>query len=143
MQYIPSPHNAGICGQDAKEQCENLGVTASIDIEPVYGSILQLQPLFHGHPSDVTEENLQARIRGNLLMALSNKKHLLVLTTGNKSEYAVGYATLYGDMCGGFAPLKDLYKTQVYAISIGSTCGPTIPERVITRPPSAELGLTN
>src|SRR5207245_2728433 len=91
-------------------------------------------------PVDATEENLQARIRGTLLMALSNKFGHIVLTTGNKSEMAVGYATLYGDMCGGFAPIKDVYKTLVYRLArYRNGLGLVIPERVITRPPSAEL----
>ncbi len=92
------------------------------------------------HP-DTTEENLQSRARGMLLMALSNKFGGLLLTTGNKSEYAVGYATIYGDMCGGYAPLKDLYKTEVYDLARWrNTVGdPVIPVGVIDRPPSAEL----
>jgi NAD+ synthase (glutamine-hydrolysing) len=89
---------------------------------------------------DSTEENIQARVRGTLLMALSNKYHKIVLATGNKSEMAVGYATLYGDMCGGFAPLKDISKTMVYKLSnYRNSISKVIPERVITRPPSAEL----
>ena len=91
---------------------------------------------------DVAEENLQSRCRGALLMALSNKFGGLLLTTGNKSEYAVGYATIYGDMCGGFAPIKDLYKTEVYALCDWRNRQPggqVIPQAVITRPPSAEL----
>jgi NAD+ synthetase len=96
--------------------------------------------LFKGLPSDTTEENLQARIRGTLLMALSNKTGSLVLTTGNKSEMTVGYATLYGDMAGGFAVLKDVSKTWVYRLSnYRNSLGRVIPERIITRPPSAEL----
>ncbi len=89
---------------------------------------------------DLTEENLQSRCRGTLLMALSNKFGQVVLATGNKSEMAVGYATLYGDMCGGFAPIKDVYKTWVYRLArYRNTVSPVIPERVIERPPSAEL----
>ena len=88
----------------------------------------------------ITEENIQARVRGVLLMALSNKHHKIVLATGNKSEMAVGYATLYGDMCGGFAPLKDISKTMVYQLAnYRNTVSRVIPERVITRAPSAEL----
>ncbi len=100
------------------------------------------RPAFAGRAADATEENLQSRSRGALLMALSNKFGGLLLTTGNKSEYAVGYATIYGDMCGGYAPIKDLYKTEVYALanwrnSIGGA--PDIPPAVIERAPSAEL----
>jgi NAD+ synthetase len=99
-----------------------------------------LAPSFQGRAPDITEENLQARIRGNTLMALSNKFGWLVLTTGNKSETSVGYSTLYGDTAGGFAVLKDVYKTQVYAISRWRNLqSPVIPERTITRAPSAEL----
>ena len=101
-----------------------------------------MAPSFNGLPEDVTEENLQARIRGNILMALSNKFHGLVLSTGNKSEMSVGYSTLYGDMVGGFSLLKDVPKTLVYELvgfvnSRGDV--PVIPEYIITRPPSAEL----
>jgi NAD+ synthase/NAD+ synthase (glutamine-hydrolysing) len=102
-----------------------------------------LAPLFAGMAADTTEENIQARIRGNILMALSNKTGKLVLTTGNKSEMAVGYCTLYGDMAGGFAVIKDVYKTLVYRLSRyrNSLCAgdPVIPENIIVRPPSAEL----
>jgi NAD+ synthase len=99
-----------------------------------------LAPVFQGRPRDVTEENLQARIRGVLLMALSNKFGWMLLTTGNKSEMSVGYATLYGDMCGGFSVLKDIYKTDVYRLSRWrNTRGAVIPERTLTRPPTAEL----
>ena len=101
-----------------------------------------LRPLFEGRPEDVTEENIQARIRGNLLMAISNEFGSLVLATGNKSEYAVGYATLYGDMAGGFAPIKDVPKTLVYELCRRRNeegPGEPIPERVMTKPPSAEL----
>jgi NAD+ synthetase len=97
--------------------------------------------VFSGCAADVTEENLQSRVRGALMMALVNKFGGLLLTTGNKSEYAVGYATIYGDMCGGYAPLKDLYKTEVFALARWrNTVGdPVIPQGVIERPPSAEL----
>ena len=99
-----------------------------------------LTPFFEGHPVDTTEENLQSRCRGVLLMALSNKTGALVLTTGNKSEMAVGYATLYGDMAGGYAVLKDVWKTRVYDLArFVNRDGEVIPERVIIRPPSAEL----
>jgi len=99
-----------------------------------------LEPAFEGLGADVTEENIQARSRGVVLMAISNKKRKILLTTGNKSEMAVGYATLYGDMAGGFAPIKDLPKMMVYALAkYRNKLSPVIPERVITRPPSAEL----
>ena len=96
--------------------------------------------MFENNVVDTTEENIQSRVRGTLLMALSNKHHKIVLATGNKSEMAVGYATLYGDMCGGFAPLKDISKTMVYRLSkYRNSVSEVIPTRVITRPPSAEL----
>jgi NAD+ synthase (glutamine-hydrolysing) len=101
-----------------------------------------LEPMFEDREPDATEENLQARIRGQILMALSNKFNYLVLTTGNKSEMAVGYATLYGDMAGGFAVIKDVLKTRVYELSrYRNSLGPrpVIPEIVLTKPPSAEL----
>jgi NAD+ synthase (glutamine-hydrolysing) len=99
-----------------------------------------LSPHFEGRDTDTTEENLQARIRGTLLMALSNKFGHLLLASGNKSELAVGYATLYGDMCGGFTPLKDVYKTVVYRLArYRNAQSPAIPDRVIERAPSAEL----
>jgi hypothetical protein len=100
--------------------------------------------VFAGKPVDTTEENLQSRTRGAFLMALSNKFGGLLLTTGNKSEYAVGYATIYGDMCGGYAPIKDLYKTEVFALARWrNTVGDrVVPEAVIERPPSAELRRT-
>lgn len=140
--YMPSQYNAEISAEDARAQAHALGVRYSvIPIESIYASIEQaLLPSFIGLAPDTTEENIQARIRGTLIMALSNKFHKLVLTTGNKSEYAVGYATLYGDMCGGFAPLKDVYKTDVYAMAeMLNQLGYTIPKRVIEREPSAEL----
>jgi NAD+ synthetase len=112
-----------------------------LNILPTFTSLLDtLSPLFKNLPVDTTEENLQARIRGTLLMALSNKTGALVLTTGNKSEMTTGYCTLYGDMAGGFAVLKDVSKTWVYRLSnYRNTLGRVIPERIITRPPSAEL----
>jgi NAD+ synthase (glutamine-hydrolysing) len=101
---------------------------------------LSLKDLFENSLKGITEENIQARVRGVLLMALSNKHHKIVLATGNKSEMAVGYATLYGDMCGGFAPLKDISKTMVYQLAnYRNTVSRVIPDRVITRAPSAEL----
>ncbi len=94
----------------------------SVPIEPAFTGFLQaLEAMFAGQDADVTEENLQSRSRGAILMALSNKFGGLLLTTGNKSEYAVGYATIYGDMCGGYAPLKDLYKTEVFGLPSGAT----------------------
>jgi len=113
----------------------------SVDIHQMVNAFnLSLFDLFDGAGKDTTEENIQARVRGVLLMALSNKWHKMVLATGNKSEMSVGYATLYGDMCGGFAPLKDISKTLVYELAnYRNSISRVIPERVITRPPSAEL----
>lgn len=110
--------------------------------EPFQGYLDALAPLFAQAPADATEENLQSRIRGALLMALANKFGGLLLTTGNKSEYAVGYTTIYGDMCGGYAPIKDLYKTEVSALARWRNAvagAPVVPWGVIDRPPSAEL----
>jgi NAD+ synthetase len=128
----------------AAEQCAAQGVKLiTIPIEkPFQGYLDALADTFAGKPSDTTEENLQSRTRGALLMALSNKFGGMLLTTGNKSEYAVGYATIYGDMCGGYAPIKDLYKTEVFDLARWrNTVGgnPVIPPAVIERPPSAEL----
>ncbi|WP_028919181.1 NAD+ synthase [Pseudoxanthomonas suwonensis] len=141
---LPSRYTAGLSNDLAAEQCAALGVKLeTVAIEPAFQGFLQaLEPLFAGHEVDTTEENLQSRSRGALLMALSNKFGGLLLTTGNKSEYAVGYATIYGDMCGGYAPLKDLYKTEVFGLAKWrNTVGgaPVIPPAVISRPPSAEL----
>ena len=127
---------------DSELQAETQGVEfSSIDIHSMVDSFnLSLSDQFRNTSRDTTEENIQSRVRGTLLMALSNKSHKLVLATGNKSEMAVGYATLYGDMCGGFAPLKDISKTMVYQLAkYRNTVSDVIPERVITRPPSAEL----
>ena len=127
---------------DSELQAEGQGVEfSSIDIHSMVDSFnLSLSDQFRNTSRDTTEENIQSRVRGTLLMALSNKSHKLVLATGNKSEMAVGYATLYGDMCGGFAPLKDISKTMVYKLAkYRNTLSDVIPERVITRPPSAEL----
>jgi NAD+ synthase (glutamine-hydrolysing) len=112
-----------------------------VPIESTFNAFLDLlESLFEGLPADTTEENIQARCRGILLMAISNKKRKMVLTTGNKSEMAVGYATLYGDMAGGFAVLKDVLKTRVYELSNWrNQQSPVIPQRVIDRAPSAEL----
>ena len=141
---MPYSYTAQISIEDAAAQAKNMGVTFGIaEINPVVNSFMHtLYPFFGNSPADATEENLQARARGTLLMALSNKFGNLVLSTGNKSELAVGYCTLYGDMAGGYAVLKDVYKTIVFELakyrnSLSDT--PVIPERVITRPPSAEL----
>jgi len=128
--------------EDSELQALSQDVTFSnIDIHPMVESFnFALKDLFENSLSDITEENIQARVRGVLLMALSNKHHKIVLATGNKSEMAVGYATLYGDMCGGFAPLKDISKTMVYKLAnYRNTLSRVIPDRVISRPPSAEL----
>ncbi len=141
---MPYTYTAQISVEDAAKQAKRLGVHFRIcEIHGIVDGFLQaLTPFFAGTAADTTEENLQARARGTVLMALSNKFGLLVLTTGNKSEMAVGYATLYGDMAGGFDVLKDVYKTQVFALAKWRNQqpgGPVIPSRVITRPPSAEL----
>ena len=145
---MPSPYTAGISLEDAREMARRLGVRYDeLSIVPEFESFkASLAPLFEGRAEDTTEENIQARIRGVMLMAMSNKFGSLVLTTGNKSEYATGYCTLYGDMCGGFAPIKDVVKTAVFRLArwrnahnpFGTVANP-IPERIITRPPSAEL----
>lgn len=141
---LPSRYTAGLSNDLAEEQCRALGVKLeTVPIEaPFQGFMQALAPLFAGRGADTTEENLQSRSRGVIMMALSNKFGGLLLTTGNKSEYAVGYATIYGDMCGGYAPIKDLYKTEVFALANWrNTVGgaPVIPPAVIARPPSAEL----
>jgi NAD+ synthetase len=139
---MPSPYTAQISLDDAREMAALVGVRYDVlDIKPTLDAYLStLSGLFDGVAADTTEENIQARIRGNLLMALSNKFGALVLTTGNKSEMTVGYCTLYGDMAGGFAVLKDVGKTWVYRLSnYRNSLGRVIPERIITRPPSAEL----
>ncbi len=141
---MPFRYTSKMSLEDAELQAKTLGVRYDvIAIEPIYESFLQqLAPQLAGHEPDVTEENLQARSRGVLLMALSNKTRSLVLTTGNKSELAVGYCTLYGDMCGGFAPIKDLPKMMVFALARHMNLNAAqelIPTRVIERPPSAEL----
>ncbi|MFC3907807.1 NAD+ synthase [Legionella dresdenensis] len=139
---MPSRYTADISVVDAEQQLATLKVNSSLlSIEPLFKSFLTtLAPEFEGLKPDTTEENLQARIRGVLLMALSNKTGKMVLTTSNKSETSVGYATLYGDMAGGFSVLKDVLKTQVYQLArYRNSVSPVIPERVITRAPSAEL----
>ncbi|WP_250547432.1 NAD+ synthase, partial [Serratia marcescens] len=139
---MPFRYTADISIADAKEEAEILGVEFDIvSIEPMFDAFMgQLSPMFAGTERDTTEENLQARCRGVVLMALSNKRRSIVLTTGNKSEMAVGYATLYGDMAGGFDVLKDVPKTLVFKLSeYRNTVSYVIPQRVIDRPPSAEL----
>jgi NAD+ synthase (glutamine-hydrolysing) len=145
---MPSPYTADISWLDAREMAKRLGVRYDeISIAPMFESFkAALANEFAGRPEDATEENIQARIRGVLLMALSNKFGSIVLTTGNKSEMATGYCTLYGDMAGGFAVIKDVLKTRVFDLArwrnahdpYGTGASP-IPERIITRPPSAEL----
>jgi NAD+ synthase (glutamine-hydrolysing) len=139
---MPSPFTSSASKADAESLAKALGIRLeTIPIGDLMGAYEHaLAPAFAGRAADTTEENLQARIRGNTLMALSNKFGWLVLTTGNKSEVSVGYCTLYGDMAGGFAMLKDVYKTQVYALSRWrNQRSPVIPENTITRAPSAEL----
>lgn len=140
---MPFRYTSQMSQSDAAQQAETMGVEYSVvSIEPIFDAYMtQLGPVFGAdNQVDTTEENLQARARGMILMAISNKRRRMVLTTGNKSEMAVGYATLYGDMCGGFAVLKDVPKTLVFRLaSYRNTVAPCIPERVITRPPSAEL----
>jgi len=148
---LPYRFTAQASLDDAAAVAKALG--AHYDMVPIESAVLgleqSLKPLFYGKPRDVTEENLQARARGTILMAISNKLGLMVVTTGNKSEMSVGYATLYGDMNGGYNPVKDLYKTEVYRLArlrnrwrpegaLGPA-GAVIPERVITRAPTAEL----
>jgi len=139
---MPYQFTSDMSLEDSELQARNQGVQFSnIDIHLMVDSFnFSLNDFFENTSPDSTEENIQARVRGTLLMALSNKYHKIVLATGNKSEMAVGYATLYGDMCGGFAPLKDIPKTMVYRLSsYRNTISQIIPERVISRPPSAEL----
>ncbi len=139
---MPSRYTAEMSNQDAIAEAEALGVDyCSIPIEPAFNAFLSmLEAEFAGKPVDVTEENIQARCRGIILMAISNKKGRILLTTGNKSEMSVGYATLYGDMAGGFAPIKDVPKTLVYRLcAYRNGISPVIPPRVLERPPSAEL----
>lgn len=139
---MPSRYTAPISIEDARTEAELLGVEHHvISIEPAFQSFLEsLNQEFAGTEEDTTEENIQARCRGVILMAISNKKRKILLTTGNKSEMAVGYATLYGDMAGGYAPIKDVPKTMVYALAkYRNSVTPVIPHRVLERPPSAEL----
>jgi NAD+ synthase (glutamine-hydrolysing) len=139
---MPSRYTMGMSNEDAARQAEALGVACRvIPIEPAFRAFLEmLSEEFGDMPMDVTEENIQARCRGIVLMAISNKKGKILLTTGNKSEMSVGYATLYGDMAGGFAPIRDLSKTMVYRMAEHlNREREVIPRRVIERPPSAEL----
>ena len=139
---MPFRYTSKMSQEDAAKQAAIMGVQYDvISIAPIYdATVAQLADLFEGQPADVTEENIQARCRGLLLMAISNKTGCMLLTTGNKSEMAVGYATLYGDMAGGFAPIKDCSKTLVYRLArYRNSLGEVIPGRVIERAPSAEL----
>ncbi|MBM3531911.1 MAG: NAD+ synthase [Alphaproteobacteria bacterium] len=148
---MPSPYTSRESLEDAAEVARFLGIRLdNVSIEPAMRAFdAMLAPLFENRPPDITEENLQSRARGVTLMALSNKLGHMVLSTGNKSEMSVGYATLYGDMCGGYAVLKDVYKTTVFELSRWRNqslpeggkgpVGRVMPERVITKPPSAEL----
>jgi NAD+ synthase (glutamine-hydrolysing) len=145
---MPSPYTASISLEDAREMAQRLHVRYDeISILPMVNAFkTSLAPLFEGRPEDLTEENIQARVRGVLLMALSNKFGSLLLATGNKSEFAAGYCTLYGDMCGGYAPIKDVVKTTVFALAHWRNAHDPykravnpIPLRIITRAPSAEL----
>lgn len=139
---MPAPYSSEGSVTDARQLAQNLGIRFEvIHITDVFSAYLStLGPYFAGKPADITEENLQSRIRGNTLMALSNKFGYLVLTTGNKSEMSVGYATLYGDMSGGLAVIADVPKTMVYELAhfINRECE-IIPQASITKPPSAEL----
>lgn len=139
---MPFKYTSQMSLHDAEDEANRLGVKYSVmPIEPMYDAFMNtLADEFEGTKVDTTEENLQSRCRGVLLMAMSNKKGYMVLTTGNKSEMAVGYATLYGDMAGGYGVLKDVFKTLVFELSkYRNTIDEVIPPRVITRPPSAEL----
>jgi NAD+ synthase (glutamine-hydrolysing) len=139
---MPSRYTAQMSLDDAEQLANNLAVDYSVlSIEPTFNAFLDtLAETFNGREVDTTEENIQARCRGVILMAISNKTGAMVLSTGNKSEMAVGYSTLYGDMAGGYAPLKDVYKTLVYQLcDYRNQLAAVIPERIITRPPSAEL----
>jgi len=139
---MPGPYSSEGSLRDARKIAENLGVEFIVlPITGVFDEYLQVvEPVFTGRPVDATEENIQARIRGNLLMALSNKFGSLVLSTGNKSEIAVGYCTLYGDMAGGLAVISDVPKTMVYELAkLRNREREVIPVETLTKPPSAEL----
>ncbi len=148
---MPSPYTSQDSLDDAAECARLLGIACdTVPITPAMEAFNgALAPIFEGRAADITEENIQSRTRGLILMAISNKLGYMVLTTGNKSEMSVGYATLYGDMCGGFSVLKDVYKTLVFELcrwrnaympegALGPD-GDVMPERVISKPPSAEL----
>jgi NAD+ synthase (glutamine-hydrolysing) len=142
--FMPTRFSSSESGRDAAQLAKNLGVAYHvISLERTFAGFLEmLEPAFDGLAPDTTEENLQARIRGSILMALSNKFRGMVLSTGNKSEMSVGYSTIYGDMVGGFAVLKDVFKTMVFKLALYVNSRgpvPVIPEYIITRPPSAEL----
>jgi NAD+ synthase (glutamine-hydrolysing) len=142
--YMPTKFNSDESFEDAKKLAENLGITLKVvEIEPFFERFEELfQTMFEGWKFDTADENIQARIRANVLFYFSNKEGYLVLATSNKSEAAVGYTTIYGDMAGGFAPIKDLYKTEVYRLArwINRKKGKElIPQRIIEKPPSAEL----
>jgi NAD+ synthase (glutamine-hydrolysing) len=142
--FMPSVHTSRESQEDSEAMARNLGIRLlTVPIAPMFGAYrAALAPIFKGRRTDIAEENLQARIRGMLLMALSNKFGWMVLTTGNKSEMSVGYSTLYGDMAGGFAAIKDVPKTLVYEIARwrdAQGSEPVIPKRVFVRPPTAEL----
>ncbi|MFH1441693.1 MAG: NAD+ synthase [Candidatus Omnitrophota bacterium] len=140
--FMPSRFSSHESEIDANQLANNIGLKLlNIPIEDIYKIYLEiLRPVFEGVKENITEENLQARIRGNILMALSNKFGWLVLTTGNKSEMSTGYATLYGDMAGGFAVIKDVFKTLVYKLArYRNSISPVIPERIIVKAPTAEL----
>jgi len=139
---MPSRYTSRMSLDDAEAMARGLGIRYDVvSIEPIFAGVQSaLSEVFKGTKEDVAEENIQSRCRGIILMALSNKFGCMLLTTGNKSEMAVGYATLYGDMAGGFAPLKDCSKTLVYRLSeYRNSLSPAIPRRIIERPPSAEL----
>jgi NAD+ synthase (glutamine-hydrolysing) len=140
---MPSPYSSLGSIDDSLDLAKRLGIqTETIEIEPMLTAFLgSLKPVFDGADTDVTEENLQARIRGNLLMAMSNKFGALLLTTGNKSELAVGYCTIYGDMAGGLAVIADVPKTLVWKVCrwANENCGEKIPVEIIDKAPSAEL----
>jgi NAD+ synthase (glutamine-hydrolysing) len=140
--FMPSRYTSKESEEDARELAENLDIALlEVPIDGIYKAYMStFEPFFKGRKEDITEENIQARIRGNILMALSNKFGWLVLTTGNKSEMSVGYATLYGDMAGGFAVIKDVPKTLVYMLAaFRNSKGPVIPQRIIEKEPTAEL----
>jgi len=140
--FMPSRYSSGQSEKDARELAANLGIKfITISIEQIFKLyLMSLEPKFEGHGRDTAEENLQARIRGNLLMALSNKFGWMVLATGNKSEMSTGYATLYGDMAGGFAVIKDVFKTMVYKlVKYRNSIDKVIPDSIIAKEPTAEL----